>query len=524
MAPRRKVSGVTLPSSNVKVTNNTSKNARNSNNKRGTNNNYTIDYTNLQISDVLCPLCRNILIEPITLPCQHCFCWRCLQGRIVQQEGSRGAETCPQCQVRFGGWYRTAKKQQKLLTNQPLWNAIRDMFLKTDNPLHPFLTNGQRKKVPATKQVPTSSISNKSSSSRLDKASMVTATPPASLLTVGNDSNDSTCAIRRDCNHFRPIDGHKGHQSSQHVRLGQQVPIILRVPATRSNQCADIVGPSGTNVFFSDPSLSAFCIVRRFMSVDAQTQTPPHQGPTVKSFEESEIQQTTNRNRNMSKINCRSDIPSEIDNQMEDDNKVATNTNATTVIMLQKQSNRFETRQNGLIRNLADAKKSNEIINNNNKVTMIEINNKRKYSTRQKGAQPKRQSARIVAAATTIVVNNNHNHTNQQSKLDQEKNKYVTSSVTSINNNQQSDDIVLSKKQGKHQQVQLQTDRQLARQLHRLLNGGASRRNAANLSVVDADELDRKTQLKDHPVKTVRGGVRGKGRHGRVKKALLRVK
>ncbi|GLV39035.1 hypothetical protein CBL_06086 [Carabus blaptoides fortunei] len=81
-------------------------------------------YKNLNISDVLCPICRSILIEPVTLPCRHGFCLACFN---VTMENT--ALTCPLCRIRIGSWLRTARKENKII-NTTFWDVIQLKFSK----------------------------------------------------------------------------------------------------------------------------------------------------------------------------------------------------------------------------------------------------------------------------------------------------------------------------------------------------------------------------------------------------------
>lgn len=78
----------------------------------------------LNLSDLMCPVCRGILIEPVTLPCAHSLCLRCLNGTIQHNSLS-----CPLCRVRVGSWLRTATKSSTLV-NDGLWKSIKAKFSK----------------------------------------------------------------------------------------------------------------------------------------------------------------------------------------------------------------------------------------------------------------------------------------------------------------------------------------------------------------------------------------------------------
>ncbi|EGI61894.1 PREDICTED: uncharacterized protein LOC105149564 [Acromyrmex echinatior] len=78
----------------------------------------------VHLRDLTCPICRGILIEPVTLPCTHNLCLRCLQGTF-----EHNSLTCPLCRVRVGSWLRTATKSETLV-NHGLWQLIRSKFPK----------------------------------------------------------------------------------------------------------------------------------------------------------------------------------------------------------------------------------------------------------------------------------------------------------------------------------------------------------------------------------------------------------
>ncbi|XP_033325935.2 uncharacterized protein LOC117220260 [Megalopta genalis] len=78
----------------------------------------------ISLRDLICPVCRGILIEPVTLPCTHSLCLRCLRGTF-----EHNSLTCPLCRVRVGSWLRTATKTETLV-NSGLWELIRTKFPK----------------------------------------------------------------------------------------------------------------------------------------------------------------------------------------------------------------------------------------------------------------------------------------------------------------------------------------------------------------------------------------------------------
>lgn len=80
------------------------------------------DYTKISANDVICPICRSVIIRPITLPCSHGFCLACFEATSQNTN-----VVCPLCMVRVGSWLRSATKSNKLI-NEALWKAIQDTF------------------------------------------------------------------------------------------------------------------------------------------------------------------------------------------------------------------------------------------------------------------------------------------------------------------------------------------------------------------------------------------------------------
>ncbi|OAD47018.1 hypothetical protein WN48_05780 [Eufriesea mexicana] len=78
----------------------------------------------ISLRDLICPVCRSILIEPVTLPCTHNICLKCLKGTFEHNSLS-----CPLCRIRVGSWLRTATKTETLVNNG-LWKLIQTKFSK----------------------------------------------------------------------------------------------------------------------------------------------------------------------------------------------------------------------------------------------------------------------------------------------------------------------------------------------------------------------------------------------------------
>lgn len=77
---------------------------------------------NNEKTDFNCPICKEILNQPITLPCSHNFCKNCLETSIKVH-----CQQCPCCRKRFSHWYRQAIKNNQLV-NENLWKKIRENY------------------------------------------------------------------------------------------------------------------------------------------------------------------------------------------------------------------------------------------------------------------------------------------------------------------------------------------------------------------------------------------------------------
>lgn len=86
------------------------------------NENKLLKLDKLLLTDVICPICQSILVEPVTLPCYHDFCKTCFTGTV-----ENNALCCPMCRLRIGSWLRTATKQNSLV-NLKLWALLQDQF------------------------------------------------------------------------------------------------------------------------------------------------------------------------------------------------------------------------------------------------------------------------------------------------------------------------------------------------------------------------------------------------------------
>ncbi|XP_026138663.1 E3 ubiquitin-protein ligase rnf168 [Carassius auratus] len=76
----------------------------------------------LKRSDCLCPVCLDIFLEPVTLPCMHTFCKPCFLETV-----DKSNICCPLCRKRVSTWARLHSRN-KTLVNVELWRRIQDAF------------------------------------------------------------------------------------------------------------------------------------------------------------------------------------------------------------------------------------------------------------------------------------------------------------------------------------------------------------------------------------------------------------
>ena len=73
-------------------------------------------------TDFLCPICLEILIEPVQMPCQHELCMGCFKKHV--QDTSLN---CPMCRMRISVWTRMNAKKNTLI-NEERWELIQATF------------------------------------------------------------------------------------------------------------------------------------------------------------------------------------------------------------------------------------------------------------------------------------------------------------------------------------------------------------------------------------------------------------
>ncbi|KAM6258162.1 E3 ubiquitin-protein ligase RNF168 [Porphyrio hochstetteri] len=78
----------------------------------------------LLLSDCLCHICMEILVEPVTLPCNHTLCNSCFQLTV-----EKTSLCCPFCRRRVSSWARY-NAQRNTVVNWELWEKIQKKYPK----------------------------------------------------------------------------------------------------------------------------------------------------------------------------------------------------------------------------------------------------------------------------------------------------------------------------------------------------------------------------------------------------------
>nr|XP_020477480.1 E3 ubiquitin-protein ligase RNF168 [Monopterus albus] len=76
----------------------------------------------LSLDDCRCPVCLEIFMEPVTLPCKHTFCKSCFLETV-----NKATLCCPMCRKRVSTWARLNSRNNTLV-NQELWKQIQTCF------------------------------------------------------------------------------------------------------------------------------------------------------------------------------------------------------------------------------------------------------------------------------------------------------------------------------------------------------------------------------------------------------------
>ncbi|KAM9582963.1 E3 ubiquitin-protein ligase RNF168 isoform 1-T2 [Trichechus inunguis] len=74
------------------------------------------------LSECQCQICVEILIEPVTLPCNHTLCNPCFQSTV-----EKASLCCPFCRRRVSSWTRYHARRNSLV-NKELWEIIQKYY------------------------------------------------------------------------------------------------------------------------------------------------------------------------------------------------------------------------------------------------------------------------------------------------------------------------------------------------------------------------------------------------------------
>ena len=81
-----------------------------------------IPVRSLTLEEARCPVCQEILLEPVTMPCGHSVCLHCFR-RTVEFT----TLCCPLCRLRVSSWARK-QSREKSLVNTELWEMVRQSY------------------------------------------------------------------------------------------------------------------------------------------------------------------------------------------------------------------------------------------------------------------------------------------------------------------------------------------------------------------------------------------------------------
>ncbi|XP_029282817.1 E3 ubiquitin-protein ligase rnf168 [Cottoperca gobio] len=76
----------------------------------------------LSLDDCRCPVCLEIFMEPVTLPCTHTFCKECFLESV-----DKTTLCCPLCRKRVSTWARLHSRKNTLV-DQKLWTQLQTCF------------------------------------------------------------------------------------------------------------------------------------------------------------------------------------------------------------------------------------------------------------------------------------------------------------------------------------------------------------------------------------------------------------
>ena len=70
----------------------------------------------------MCPICLQLLIQPVVMPCKHELCMPCFKANVEET-----SLRCPMCRVRISNWARK-KAREGTLVDKARWSLIQKLF------------------------------------------------------------------------------------------------------------------------------------------------------------------------------------------------------------------------------------------------------------------------------------------------------------------------------------------------------------------------------------------------------------
>lgn len=67
----------------------------------------------MRMEPLCCAICRRVPRNPVTIPCQHSFCARCIQDRWDRDERTKSPCGCPECGLAFPSRPRLNEKRTR---------------------------------------------------------------------------------------------------------------------------------------------------------------------------------------------------------------------------------------------------------------------------------------------------------------------------------------------------------------------------------------------------------------------------
>ena len=74
------------------------------------------------VADFMCPICLQLLMEPVVMPCRHELCMPCFQAHVQST-----SLCCPMCRIRISNWARKRSRKEGLIDKQR-WEYIQKLF------------------------------------------------------------------------------------------------------------------------------------------------------------------------------------------------------------------------------------------------------------------------------------------------------------------------------------------------------------------------------------------------------------